>query len=604
MKSPTNLLSLRIWLLTSLVFGVGWLTYMALVGNFTFWFSCFLAFIASAVGSLPVLFLLMVSSKWIGKKRINSQSKINWFVGICFASVLVYSLAAAIAYWIFIQRLSGLQGVLIELGCCIGVLSACVLLAILFSRGLIIRCFSIYPPDKIFNNQNQTMETTQQTSNWSEQPKLPSSNKILIKGLITGGLILLMLVPTAFIDNLVTERSARQEQVATEVSAKWAGSQILSGPYLYIPYKVTTKDKDGKIQETTESMWLLPEDLHVTGTLQHEIRPRSIYKVLLYRAGLHDNGNFTLRLPSNVDPSVVKWQEAKICFSLSDFKGIEERLSVHLGGTDYELSPGLPEAGGNANGLSAQVVLSPTDIGKSLSFSMDLKLKGSGFLHFVPLAGNSDFALKSGWSHPSFDGNNLPTERNLGDSGFDARWTFNKANLPFGTLLRDFQFDKSPLAFGVTMVQPADQYAKTSRSVKYAILIIGLSFSMFFILELMQKKPVHPVQYVLIGLALVIFYTLLLSISEFLLFDTAYLIAALGVILLVSLYARSHFRNWKSAAMFGGVLTLLYGFIFILIRLEDTALLVGSIGLFAILALVMYASRNINWYGTPKMKTA
>jgi inner membrane protein len=147
------------------------------------------------------------------------------------------------------------------------------------------------------------------------------------------------------------------------------------------------------------------------------------------------------------------------------------------------------------------------------------------------------------------------------------------------------------------MVQPADQYNKTMRSVKYAILFIGLTFALFFIIEIMQGKPFHPVQYVLVGLALVIFYTLLLSISEYILFDQAYLVASAATVLLISLYAKSHFASWKTAAVFFLTLALLYGFIFILIRLEDTALLVGSIGLFIVLALVMYASRKINWYG-------
>jgi inner membrane protein len=153
------------------------------------------------------------------------------------------------------------------------------------------------------------------------------------------------------------------------------------------------------------------------------------------------------------------------------------------------------------------------------------------------------------------------------------------------------------LAFGVTMIQPADGYAKTNRCIKYAILFIGLSFSLFFIVEIMQRKPLHPVQYALIGLALVIFFTLLLAITEFIPFDYAYLIAASSTILLISFYARGHFQSWGSAGIFTSVLSILYGFIFVLIRLEDTALLIGSIGLFMILALVMFASRRINWYG-------
>ena len=142
------------------------------------------------------------------------------------------------------------------------------------------------------------------------------------------------------------------------------------------------------------------------------------------------------------------------------------------------------------------------------------------------------------------------------------------------------------------------------RSVKYAILFIGLTFSLFFVVEIMQKKPFHPLQYVLVGLALVIFFTLLLSISEFLLFDISYLIASIATISLITLYAKSHFKSWSIAGVFAGVIGLIYGFIFVLIRLEDTALLVGSIGLFVILALAMYASRKINWYGNPLPETA
>jgi inner membrane protein len=430
--------------------------------------------------------------------------------------------------------------------------------------------------------------------NWT----LSASSRILIKGFIIGMLTLMLLIPTVFILNLVSERHLRQQEVAREVSSKWATAQTLTGPYLSVPYKTYYKDKDGKIQETNNHLWLLPDNFNLTGTIDHEMRERSIYKVLLYRSRLHNSGNFKLQLPKEIDATAVQWDDIKICYGLSDFKGIEERLAIKLNGKEYELSPGLPFNDIDDIGLSTSISLTAADIGKSISFDSKMKIKGSEQLHFVPLAGSSSFALTSKWPNPSFDGNNLPTERKVSDSGFSATWSFNKANLPFGTVLKDFKFDQSNIAFGVTMLEPADQYAKTSRCVKYAILFIGLTFSLFFIVELMQKKPVHPVQYVLIGLALVIFYTLLLSISEFILFDYAYLIASAGTILLITLYARGHFNNWKSAGIFGGVLTVLYGFIFILIRLEDTALLVGSIGLFIVLALVMYASRKINWYGT------
>ncbi len=445
------------------------------------------------------------------------------------------------------------------------------------------------------NNYSTTQLSKMETTNAPET----QANKTLIKGLITGALILLMLIPTVFIQNIVKERETRQREVAAEVSSRWASSQTLSGPFLYIPYKYSSTDVQGKVIEVSHYFWVLPDNLNVTGSIDHQVRRRSIYKVLLYRADIKNEGSFILNIPDEVDPNSIEWKDVRLCYGLSDFKGIEERMLIKFNGTENELSPGLPKQDIAGVGLSAHVALTAADIGKNISFQSGLKIKGSERLHFIPLSGNSSFTLNSKWPAPSFDGNNLPSDRNVSDSGFTAKWDFNKANLPFGTVLKNTSFDSNALAFGVTMLQPADQYAKTERTVKYAILIIGLTFSLFFIIEIMQKKPIHPVQYVLIGLALVIFYTLLLSISEFLLFDIAYLIATIATILLVTLYAKGHFRSWRSAGIFGGVLTLLYGFIFVLIRLEDTALLVGSIGLFIILAIAMYASRNVNWYGKP-----
>ena len=441
------------------------------------------------------------------------------------------------------------------------------------------------------------METSNNAEGTSYGTKSNPSNKILIKGAITAALIGIMMIPTVFISDLVQERQARNEAVVKEVDARWAMAQTLSGPYIYLPYKISGTDASGKPEIKINHLLIIPENKQVAGRINHELRERSIYKVLLYRASLTDQGNFVFNLPKEVATEQVLWSDAQICFGISDFKGIEEKLVIRFNGTDNELSPGLPASENSEKGLSAPVVLSAADLDKPLNYQMNIKIKGSEMLHFVPLSGNSHYALQSTWPNPSFDGSNLPSERSVTDDGFTAVWNFNKANLPFGTVLNDFKFDQSALAFGVTMIEPADQYAKTNRSIKYAILIIGLTFSLFFIIELMQRKPIHPVQYVLIGLALVIFYSLLLAISEFLAFDYAYLIASVGTIMLIGLYAKSHFKSWRSSGIFSGVLTLLYGFIFVLIRLEDTALLVGSIGLFIILALTMYASKKVNWYG-------
>ena len=423
------------------------------------------------------------------------------------------------------------------------------------------------------------------------------SNRILIKGVITGTLILVLLIPAYFITNLVTERQQRQKEVVKEVSSKWATEQIVSGPYLVLPYINSYSNDTGKLISVKTNLIVFAENLLVNGELIPEKRQRSIYKVLLYKSKLDVSGSFKPQWPADINTANIDFASAKLCFGLSDFKGLEEEIKINFNNQGYAFTPGLPVNNISETGLSVPVALQVETIGKELMFNLSLKLRGSERLHFLPLAANSKFEIKSVWPNPSFDGNVLPNDRQVTDKGFTASWKFNRANLPFNMIVKSEKFNGKDLSFGVSMVQPADQYEKTMRSVKYAVLFIGLTFALFFIIELLQKKPFHPVQYVLVGLALIIFYTLLLSVSEFILFDAAYFVAGLATISLISLYAKSHFEKWSIAGVFAAALSCLYGFIFVLIRLEDTALLLGSIGLFIVLAIVMYLSRRIKWYG-------
>ncbi|MEX6686046.1 cell envelope integrity protein CreD [Danxiaibacter flavus] len=425
------------------------------------------------------------------------------------------------------------------------------------------------------------------------QPR--NSNKTLVKGFITGLLILVMLIPTLFVQSLIVERKERQKEVVEEVSSKWAGAQVVSGPYIVVPYvdplAYSEAQKTGR-----RNIILLPDDLNLTGDLLPEKRKRSIYNVMLYHSNFNEKGAFKVKLPADIDVKNLLLKDARICVGIKDFKGIEEKMSIAFNGSQYELLPGLPTALIDSRGLSAPVDLTNVDFAKPMPFEIDVRLKGSEMIRFMPLSANSKFALQSSWPNPSFTGNVVPSDYTVSGKGFNATWKFNSANLPFPTVITDSLPDKQDISFGVSLVQPADQYAKTERSIKYAILIIGLSFGLFFIIELLQDKPLHPLQYILVGLALIIFYTLLLSISEFISFNYAYLIAAIATIFLIGMYAQSHFRNRKTSGILTTGLTVLYGFIFALISLEDTALIVGSIALFIILALVMFVTRKINWY--------
>lgn len=429
-----------------------------------------------------------------------------------------------------------------------------------------------------------------------------NSNKTLVKAFITGLLILVMLIPTLFVQSLIVERKERQKEVVEEVSSKWAGAQVVSGPYIVVPYADPLSLSPGS-QPGRKNIILLPDDLNLTGNLLPEKRKRSIYNVMLYHSNFNEKGVFKVNLPADIDVKNLLLKDARICVGIKDFKGIEEKMSITFNGNQYELLPGLPTALVDSKGLSAPVDLSNVDFGKAMPFAIDMRLKGSEMIRFMPLSANSRFALQSSWPNPSFSGNVVPSDYSVSGKGFNAVWKFNSANLPFPTVITDSLPDKQDISFGVSLVQPADQYIKTERSIKYAILIIGLSFGLFFIIELLHDKPLHPLQYILVGLALVIFYTLLLSISEFISFNYAYLIAALATILLISMYGQSHFKNRKTSGILTSALTALYGFIFALISLEDTALIVGSIALFIILALVMFVTRKINWYN-PAFKSS
>lgn len=428
----------------------------------------------------------------------------------------------------------------------------------------------------------------------------PASNRIFIKGLIAGALILLMMIPTVFIYNLVMERESRRQAVVQEVSVKWASSQTIAPPFLVVNYAEPATSADGKPLVVNRPLVLLPHSLTAGGKVLPETRSRSIYDILLYRADLNFSGSFQPEWPADIDPARVDFTTAKICFGLNDFKGIEQEVVLNFNQEALKMRPGQSVNDFHRNSLYAPVSFTGEQLAAGIPFSMNIKMKGSGKLHFLPLAANSQFKLESPWPNPSFDGNHLPAERKVSKTGFTAKWNFNQANLPFTTVMNSGSFNFSNEGFGLSMVQPADQYDKTERSVKYAILVIGLTFGLFFIMELTSSKPFHPVQYLLVGMALIIFYTLLLSISEFLKFDYAYLLSALATISLVTWYAKTHFGNWRSAFIFATALLMLYGFIFVLLRLEDTALLVGSIGLFLVLAVVMHASRKVNWYGSPQ----
>jgi len=582
-------LALKLWLHSALILAAGIFSYFLIVDTELSLIVLIASLFLSITCSFPAFIILIILLPLVRRFFKTYKNRLSTLILLFLLIAIIYSVLAGMCYDNPFGKNTSFKFFLINISICMLIVSAAIAIAFFINKKYISLYFLSSTKNQCIMEENLNYSVTQNNV-------ALTSNKLWIKGIITAVLILLMLIPTVFVSNLVEERQERQNEVKKEVSSKWAGEQTITFPYLYIPYTITTTS-DGKIVTAKKSFIILPENLSVSGSVSTEKRQRSIYSVLLYNTSLVSKGNFNIRIPADVNASAINWNDANICFGLSDFKGIQQKISANINNGIHELTAGLPTNEIDKTGLSAPINLSADNVGKTLSFELPLKIKGSDQLHFLPLAGDSHFSLTSAWNSPSFDGNVLPVERSLNNNGFEANWNFNKANLPFSTLLENFNFKKDDYAFGVTLLQPTDQYAKTLRCVKYAILFIGLSFSLFFIVEIMQKKPFHPVQYVLVGLALIVFYTLLLSISEFLLFDIAYLIASVATVSLITLYAQSHFKSWKVAGAFAGTIGFIYGFIFVLIRLEDTALLVGSIGLFIILAITMYVSRKINWYG-------
>jgi len=421
-------------------------------------------------------------------------------------------------------------------------------------------------------------------------------NKIILKSFFIGMLMLLLLIPTAFILSLVSERQSRQQEAVSEISSKWAGSQTVTGPVIGIPYN-EMMTSDNKTTEVKKWAYFLPDKLDMQARIVPEKRYRGIYQVIVYTATLQVKGSYdSLRLTElGIRPEQIRWNEAAVFFDISDVQGLKEEMTLHLAGSSLDLVPAKFSTDQFKNSLSAALPAAIAGTHGPLEFSATVVLKGSGNLLFVPAGKTTTVKTTSSWPDPSFAGSYLPDVRTVKDNGFEADWKVLYLNRNFPQQWKEVEHDLDKSSFGVNLIVPVDSYQQTTRSVKYSILIILLTFTAFFLIEWVYRRTIHAIQYILVGLALCLFYTLLLSFSEYIGFNKAYLVAALATMFLIAWYVRSILRSSKMAVFIGLLLTLLYGFIFTLIQLQDYALLMGSVGLFITLGIVMYFSRKIKW---------
>jgi inner membrane protein len=437
-----------------------------------------------------------------------------------------------------------------------------------------------------------------------EQPQeVPSFLRSpILKSVLVGILILLLLAPLAMVGGLIHERQETREEAEREVSGKWGSSQTLAGPVLLVPYVVRTTDEKGRTHVTTSHATLLPRKLEIEGDLAPEIRYRGIYEVPLYAAALDFRGEFALDElePLGIPPGDVRWADATLSVGVPDPRGIRETVRLAWNGSELDFEPGAGTGSVFQSGIHARVG-EHLGAGPALAqpFRFELALNGSSHLSFVPVGQDTQVKLSSVWPDPSFTGAFLPNSRSVTPDGFTADWKLYYLGRSYPQQWKRGDVDSGMLltsAAGVDLILPVDEYQKSMRSAKYGILFLVLTFGAYFLFEVLGRLRIHPFQYLLVGFALVLFYVLLLSLSEHVGFAAAYAAASLATIALIVAYSGFVLASASKVSGMAALLVGLYVYLYVLLQLGDYALLLGAVGLFAALATVMWITRRVDWY--------
>jgi len=447
---------------------------------------------------------------------------------------------------------------------------------------------------------------------------IPKSASSVWKLFIIGFIILVLMIPVAWISSIIHERNNRKESVVEEIAAKSGGSQVVAGPFISVPYTVSYLE-NGAYKYRTNYLHITPENLKVTGKVESTTHQRGIFKVPGYTANLSMEGSFpavieTSEATGNVIPD---WANARLTFCIGDdiglkslkadfngtpliFRGYDGFLTISYLKDKPGASKRIPYDGKDTSepAFDCRFAAKLPSAAKleSAKVKLNLVLTGTEELTLLASALNESIDLSGNWTSPSFDGDVLPDSRKVSSTGFTAQWNTNylsTGNKPLWTNV-DTTLRLSRLS--TKFIVMVDSYQQTTRTLKYCILFLLLTFMAFFFTETVTRQRIHPIQYLMVGSSLIVFYLLLLSISEHLGFGWSYLLAAFAVILQISLYSYTILRTRSFAVKIGALLTGIYAFLYVLLRLEDSALLVGSIGLFILLGIAMYLIRNINWY--------
>ena len=423
-------------------------------------------------------------------------------------------------------------------------------------------------------------------------------NSLSFKLIILGGLILLLLIPVSWVRGIINERQQRRSEAIAEVSSKWGREQTITGPVLSVPYnkevkKYNSEKKAYEFITEIKKLLILPESLNFNCEMIPEERYRGIFKVIVYKTLAKAEGSFIK--PNlkelEISESDILWDKVTLSLKITDFRSLQDEINLTFDEKKYNFKQGSIH--GLTDGVTSKISLKSEK--QEWNFNFNLDFNGRSALSFRPLGKTTNVKVSSTWKDPSFTGSFLPDSREINDKGFVANWKVLHLNRPIQQVYKDFMLLPVTDAndFGVKLYLPVDHYQKSERSVKYAVLFIALTFIAFFSLAVSSSVNIHPIQYILIGLALSIFYSLLLSLSEHFGFDVAYWISSVAIVILLFLYSKAIFKNARLAVLLSGITLLLYGFIFTIIQMQDFALLVGSIGLFIVICILMYISLKL-----------
>ncbi len=428
-------------------------------------------------------------------------------------------------------------------------------------------------------------------------------------------LVLLLLVPLRMIRSVLRERLERRNEAVADITSSWGRDQRIIGPVLILPYRYSINswkeqptaggksEKVEVVETAVANAYFLPSTLAIQGTITPRKLRRGIYQAVVYSGQLEISGQFSrpdfgsLR----IEETDVLWDDALVAFAIPDLRGVQETLQLKWGANNYPLLPGS-KVKGFPSGVYARVTgLLESDA--MIPWRLELALNGSGGISFAPVGAQNTVKLSSPWPDPSFRGAFLPSERKVTRDGFEAAWQISYYGRDYSQQWTDREASTAlnPTSaeaslFGVNFLSGIDAYRNVERAIKYGVLFFALVFTAFFLFEILSSLRIHPVQYALVGAALCLFYLGLLSFSEFVRFGLAYLAAAAAASLLICSYSVKVLKSGKRTFIIAGLLTAIYGFLYIALQLQDYSLLFGTAGLFTVLAIVIYVTRNIDWY--------